>query len=80
LYAMGRRLVEIIPYVPIATTVRIGVAIFSYCGTITFGLTGDFTANPDLDVLARGIEDGIAELVAAARERPVTDSDTASSS
>jgi len=80
LYGMGRRLVEIIPYVPIATTVRIGIAIFSYCGNITFGLTGDFTANPDLDVLARGIEDGIAELVAAARERPVTDSDTASSS
>jgi len=80
LYGMGRRLVEIIPYVPIATSVRIGIAIFSYCGNITFGLTGDFTANPDLDVLARGIEDGIAELVAAARERPVTDSDTASSS
>ena len=66
LYGMGHRLVEIIPYVPIATTVRTGIAIFSYCGTITFGLTGDFTANPDLDVLARGIEDSMAELVAAA--------------
>ena len=69
LYGLGRRLVEIIPYVPIATTVRIGIAIFSYCDTITFGLTGDFAANPDLDVLARGIEDSVAELVAAARER-----------
>ena len=66
LYGMGRRLVEIIPYVPIATTVRIGIAIFSYCDTIRFGLTGDFASNPDLGVLARGIEDGIAELVAAA--------------
>ncbi len=67
LYGMGHRLVEIIPYVPIANTVRIGIAIFSYCGNVTFGLTGDFAANPDLDVLAQGIEDGVAELVAAAK-------------
>jgi diacylglycerol O-acyltransferase len=67
LYGMGRRLLEIIPYVPIATTVRTGIAIFSYCGNVTFGITGDFTANPDLDVLAHGIEQGMTELVKAAR-------------
>jgi len=67
LFAMGRRLEEIIPYVPIAGTVRTGISIFSYDGTITFGLTGDFAANPDLDVLARGIEHGIAELLAAGK-------------
>ena len=67
LYGMGRRLVEIIPYVPIATTVRTGISIFSYCGDVTFGITGDFEANPDLDVLARGIEHGVAELLAAAK-------------
>jgi diacylglycerol O-acyltransferase len=66
LYGMGRRLVEIIPYVPIASTVRTGISIFTYCGTVTFGVTGDFAANPDLDVLARGIERGIAELLEAA--------------
>ncbi len=65
LYGMGRRLVEIIPYVPIATTVRTGVSIFSYCGNVTFGITGDFEANPDLHVLACGIEHGVAELLAA---------------
>ena len=69
LFGMGRRLEEIIPYVPIAGTVRTGISIFSYCGTITFGLTGDFAANPDLDVLARGIEHGVSELLAAARKR-----------
>jgi len=67
LYGMGRRLLEIIPYVPIAAAVRTGVAIFSYCGDLTFGITGDFEASPDLDVLARGIEHGVAELLAAAR-------------
>jgi WS/DGAT/MGAT family acyltransferase len=65
LYGMGRRLVEIIPYVPIATTVRTGISIFSYCGNVTFGITGDFEANPDLHVLACGIEHGVAELLAA---------------
>ena len=66
LYGMGRRLVEIIPYVPIATTVRTGIAIVTYCDTVTLGITGDFAANPDLDVLARGIERGLSELLVAA--------------
>jgi diacylglycerol O-acyltransferase / wax synthase len=66
LYAMGRRLLEIIPYVPIATTVRTGISIFSYCGNLTFGVTGDFATNPDLDVLAHGIEDGVSDLLKAA--------------
>ena len=67
LYGMGRRLVEIIPYVPIATTLRTGIAIFTYCGTVTFGITGDFAANPDLGVLARGIYSSLSALLAAAR-------------
>jgi diacylglycerol O-acyltransferase len=67
LYGMGRRLVEMIPYVPISTTLRTGVSIFSYCDRVTFGITGDYDTNPDLDVLARGIEHGVAELMAAAR-------------
>jgi len=64
---MGRRLLEIIPYAPIATTLRTGVSIFTYCGNVTFGITGDFAANPDPSVLAHGIEDGISELNKAAR-------------
>lgn len=69
LYALGRRLVEIIPYVPIATTLRTGVCIFTYCGQVTVGITGDYDTTPDLDVLARGIEQGFAELLTAARGR-----------
>jgi len=65
LYGLGRRLEEIIPWVPIASTVRIGISIFSYGGTVTFGVTGDFDTNPDLDVLARGIEQGVFELLEA---------------
>jgi len=67
LYALGRRLLEVIPYVPIATTIRTGVSIFTYCGNVTFGITGDFEANPDLDIFADGIEESMAELLEAAR-------------
>jgi len=68
LYAMGRRVLAIFPYVPIATTMRLGVSIFSYCDQVTFGVTGDRDSTPDIDVLVHGIEAGLAELVAAARE------------
>ena len=66
LYGMGRQILEIIPYVPIATTLRTGISIFTYCDHVTFGITGDFAANPDVDVLAHGIEQGVAELLKAA--------------
>jgi WS/DGAT/MGAT family acyltransferase len=70
LYGLGRRLAEIIPYVPIATTVRIGVSIFTYCGNVTFGITGDYATTPDIDVFAEHIEKGVAELLSATSLRP----------
>jgi diacylglycerol O-acyltransferase len=71
LNCLGRPLVAIFPYVPIASTVRIGVAIFSYCGDVTFGITGDYDSCPDLDVLAHGIEEGVSGLLAAASKSAV---------
>ena len=65
LYALGRELRELLPYVPIADRVRIGVAIFSYRDTLTFGLTGDYDTTSDLQVLADGIAASLGELVAA---------------
>jgi len=66
LYGLGRQLVDIIPYVPIATTLRTGIAIFTYCDNVTFGVTGDYGTTPDLDVLAHGIDEGLSELLKAA--------------
>jgi WS/DGAT/MGAT family acyltransferase len=63
LYAAGRQMREAFPYVPIANRARIGIAIFSYLGTLNFGVTGDYDSVPDLDVLSRGIERGIVELL-----------------
>ncbi|TDD62783.1 WS/DGAT/MGAT family O-acyltransferase [Actinomadura rubrisoli] len=62
LYVLGRRLERLYPFVPLAAGLRAGVAIFSYEGTLTFGLTGDFDGMPDLDVLATGIRAGFDEL------------------
>jgi diacylglycerol O-acyltransferase / wax synthase len=72
LYLLGRRMQEIYPYVPIAEAIRIGVAIYTYDGAITFGLTGDQATTEDLEVLASGIEDGMLELVRAAEHRQAT--------
>jgi diacylglycerol O-acyltransferase len=66
LYAAGRRLLECFPYVPIAGHVQFGVAIFSYDGALTFGVTGDYDRARDIDVLCDGIERAMRELVAAA--------------
>jgi len=77
IYCAGRKLLEIIPYVPIATSLRTGISIFSYSGQLTFGVTGDYASTPDIDVLARGIEDGIGELVKAALQPRAGDAATA---
>jgi WS/DGAT/MGAT family acyltransferase len=66
LYAAGRRMIASYPFVPLGGGMRVGVAIFSYDGNVYFGVTGDYDTAPDIDVLARGIEDGLAELVALA--------------
>jgi WS/DGAT/MGAT family acyltransferase len=70
LYALGRRCVEIIPYVPIASRLRVGVSMFTYDGALTFGITGDYDSATDVWTLAEGIEAGLAELVAAVRSEP----------
>lgn len=63
LFAAGRRMLEAFPYVPIASQVRIGVAIFSYDGALNFGVTGDYDAAPDINTLCAGIESGLDELI-----------------
>jgi diacylglycerol O-acyltransferase / wax synthase len=62
LYVLGRKLVEVYPYVPIATGFRVSIGIISYLGGLYFGLTGDFDAMTDLDVLGEGILAGLREL------------------
>ncbi len=63
-------MLEAFPFVPLGGRIRVGVAIFSYDGGINFGVTGDLDSAPDIDVLCRGIEAGVAELLSAAPPKP----------
>ncbi len=69
LYLLGRRLLEVFPYIPLGEQVRITVGIASYAGAVTVGVTGDRDSVPDLDVLLDGIDHSLRELVALASPR-----------
>lgn len=62
LYLLGRRMLEMYPYIPVAQDVRISVGIMSYDGHLAIGVTADYDAVPDLDVLCVAIETCLAEL------------------
>jgi diacylglycerol O-acyltransferase len=51
---LGAEVEQMLPYVPIADRVPIGVAMFTYAGQLTFGVTADRDVT-DLDVLVDGI-------------------------
>jgi WS/DGAT/MGAT family acyltransferase len=81
LYAGGRRMLESFPYIPLFAQVRVAVAIFSYDGGLSFGVSGDYDTAPDLGVLCRGIETGLGQLVALADPaRPTSAAPSASES
>ena len=66
LFALGREMVDYLPFVPLSPGVRVGVAILSYNGRLAFGITGDYDSAPDVQIMADGIEAAIAELCALA--------------
>jgi WS/DGAT/MGAT family acyltransferase len=71
LYVMGRQLELMFPIAFLAGDRALAIAIMSYNGGMNFGVIADYDAVPDLDVIAEGIEDALAELASRARaERP----------
>ena len=66
---LGRRVLEILPIPPIALQLRTGIAMVSYADHFIFGITADYDAAPDIETLAAGIEDAVAQLVVASRKR-----------
>ncbi|HEX4811638.1 MAG TPA: wax ester/triacylglycerol synthase family O-acyltransferase [Nonomuraea sp.] len=63
LYLLGRRALELFPYVPIIARLRTGVSVFSYCDQVTFGVTGDYDTVPEVEQFARAIQDELGRLV-----------------
>ncbi|GAA3795331.1 wax ester/triacylglycerol synthase family O-acyltransferase [Amycolatopsis tucumanensis] len=62
LHLLGRPVVALYPYVPIALRLRIGVAVLSYHDRLAFGVTADFDSVPDVDVVVRAIEKDLDQL------------------
>jgi diacylglycerol O-acyltransferase / wax synthase len=69
LYLLGRELDDLFPIAFLPNNHALAIAIMSYDGGIDFGLLGDYDAMPDLDLVGDGLEESLAELLAAARAR-----------
>ncbi|MGH7156449.1 MAG: WS/DGAT domain-containing protein, partial [Acetobacteraceae bacterium] len=65
LFILGRKMLDNYPYVPLASTMRVGTTVFSYDGYARFGVTGDYESMPDIQLFADGLNDGIRELTEA---------------
>jgi len=60
----GQKTEAIYPIVPICDGIGLGLAVFSYDGALHVGLNADPELVPDLEKLARSIEEAFSELVA----------------
>ena len=67
LYCQGARLVEVFPIAFLYEGQQLSIAIFSYCGMLNFGYLVDAQGISDVDVFAECVEEGLRELVEAAR-------------
>lgn len=63
-YLAGRRVLELVPYVPTAQEIRASAAMVSYAGRLTIGITGDAEALPDVDRLVVAVGRELGDLVA----------------
>jgi diacylglycerol O-acyltransferase / wax synthase len=70
LCALGREMIEYLPFVPLSQGLRVGVAILSYNGQVRFGVTADYDTVPEIDWFCTRIEAGIAELTERATRKP----------
>ena len=66
LYMAGAGLVASYPTMPLGENCGLSIACTSLAGTMAFGLTADWDAVHDVDVLGRGIERSIEELAEVA--------------
>lgn len=73
LYLAGARMVSMHPLGPIVEGVGLNVTVFSYLDTVHVGIQGCWDLVPDVAVLASGMAEALAELVAEASrvDRPV---------
>jgi diacylglycerol O-acyltransferase len=66
LYLLESKMIEIHPHVPLAGMLGLGIALFSYDKTLSWGLTADWDLIPDLHDLVRFTESSFSDLEHAA--------------
>jgi len=69
LYLLGARLIDAYPVVPLAASQALGVAIFSYDGSLHWGFNADWDRLPDLHDFAIAIGTSFDTLAKAVEER-----------
>ena len=62
LYALGARMLEAYPLAPLGGNISLEVAVLSYDGALTIGITSDIETCPDVDVFVEGMEQSFAAL------------------
>ncbi len=75
LYVLGRELKDLLPLAFLPSNHALAVAIMSYNGRLAYGLLADYDALEDLDVIAAGIGESLAELLDGARGKPRRETD-----
>src|SRR5215211_2564549 len=66
LYVLGRELEDIFPVAFLPENHALAIAIMSYNGKLGFGLLADYDAMEDIDMIATGLSESLADLLAAA--------------
>jgi hypothetical protein len=66
LYLLRARMLACYPMVPLWMNQGVGIALFSYAGTLYWGFNAEWQRFPDLHEFALAIEESFAELRAAA--------------
>ena len=66
LYVLGRELQDIFPVAFLPENHALAIAIISYNGSMDFGLLGDYDAMDDIETIATGLSESLAELLSAA--------------
>lgn len=61
LYLLGRQLETIAPVAFLPSGHALSIAVFSYHGSITFGLLGDYDRMYDLEIVADGLRESLTE-------------------
>ena len=65
LYSLGARLLEVYPLVPLLQNTGLGVALFSYDGSLCWGFNADYELMPDLRFFVRSIDHSFGALADA---------------